>query len=49
MATAEEYRAKAHECEERADQTRDSFIKQQLLDIAQKWRQMADHLEKYVR
>jgi hypothetical protein len=45
LATAEEYRAKAHECEERAEQTRDSFIKQQLLQ----WRQMADHLEKYVR
>jgi hypothetical protein len=49
LATAEEYRAKAHECEERAEQTRDSFIKQQLLDIAQKWRTMADHLQKYSR
>jgi hypothetical protein len=47
--TAEEYRAKALECEERAAQTRDSFIKQQLLDIALKWRQMANHAEKYSR
>jgi hypothetical protein len=46
---AEEYRAKAGECEERAEQTRDSFIRQQLLEIAQKWRHMADHLEKYSR
>jgi hypothetical protein len=30
-------------------QTRDSYIKQQLLDIAQKWRTMADHLQKYSR
>jgi hypothetical protein len=33
---ADEYRAKAHECEERAEYTRDPFIKQQLLEIAQK-------------
>jgi hypothetical protein len=43
---AEEYRAKARECEERAEQTRDSSIKQRLIEIAQKWRRMADHLEK---
>jgi hypothetical protein len=43
---AEEYRAKALECEERAEQTRDSLIKQELLAIAQKWRHMADHAEK---
>jgi hypothetical protein len=49
MPKAEEYRAKARECEERAEQTRDPFIKQQLLDIAQKWRTMAAHLEKYSR
>jgi len=43
----EEYRAKARECEERAEQTRDAFIKQELLEIARKWRRMTDHLEKY--
>ena len=31
---AEEYRAKARECEERAEQTREAFINQQLIDIA---------------
>ena len=30
---ADEYRAKARECEERAEQTRDPFIKQQLLEL----------------
>jgi hypothetical protein len=46
---AEEYRAKALECEERAEQTRDPFIKQQLIEIAEKWRHMAAHSEKYSR
>jgi hypothetical protein len=46
---AAEYRAKARECEERAAQTRDSFIKQQMLEIAEKWRHMADHEEKRTR
>ena len=45
----EEYRAEALECEERAEQTRDPFIKQQLIEIAEKWRHMAAHLEKYSR
>jgi hypothetical protein len=46
---AEEYRAKARECDERAEQTRDPFIKQQLIDIAKTWRAMAAHEEKYGR
>ena len=46
---AEEYRAKALECEERAEQTRDPYIKQRLIEIAEKWRHMAAHLEKYSR
>jgi hypothetical protein len=33
----------------RAEQTRDPFIKQQLIEIAEKWRHMAAHLEKYSR
>jgi len=37
---ADEYRAKARECEERAEQTRDPFLKQQMIDIAEKWRTM---------
>jgi hypothetical protein len=44
---AEEYRAKALECEERAEQTRDPFIKQQMIDIAEKWRTMAAYEEKH--
>jgi hypothetical protein len=38
---AEEYRAKARECEEHAAQMPDSYIKGQLLEIAKKWRTMA--------
>jgi hypothetical protein len=45
---ADEYRAKALECEKRAEQTRDPFIKQQMLAIAQKWH-MAAYEEKYGR
>ena len=43
---AEEYWAKALECEARAEQTRDPFIKQQMIDIAEKWRTMAAYEEK---
>ena len=39
---------KACECEELAEQT-DADIKEQFLKIAQQWRDMADHLEKYSR
>jgi hypothetical protein len=46
---AEEYRAKALECEERAAYTPDCYIKEQLLEIAAKWRQMADYEEKHAR
>jgi hypothetical protein len=34
VTKSEEYRLKARECEERADRTRGSFIKQQLIDLA---------------
>jgi hypothetical protein len=46
---ADEYRTKTRECEERAKQTRDPFIKQQMLDIAQKWHTMAAYEDKYGR
>jgi hypothetical protein len=46
---AERYRAKARECEERAEQTRDSFIKEQLLEIAKAWRNIAAYEEKHSR
>ena len=38
---AEENRAKARECEERAERTGDYFIKEQLLEVAKKWRLIA--------
>ena len=46
---AEEYRAKAQECEGRAEGTRDPFLKQQMIEIAQKWHTMAAYEEKYGR
>jgi hypothetical protein len=46
---ADEYRAKARECEEGAEQTRDSFIKEQFLEVAKKWRDMAAYEEKHSR
>jgi hypothetical protein len=49
VTPAEEYRAKAEECEERAERTRDTTIKQQLIELAQQWRALADHQEKRSR
>ena len=46
---ADEYRAKARECEEGAEQTRDSFIKEQFLEVAKTWRDMAAYEEKHAR
>ena len=46
---ADEYRAKAREFEELAEQARDSDIKEQLFKIAQQWRDMAAHEEKRER
>ena len=39
----------ARECEERAAKTQDSFIRQQMLEIAEKWRHMADREAKRSR
>ena len=44
-----EYRAKARECEDMAQATRDPHIKQQMLEIAEKWRTMAAYEDKYGR
>ena len=49
VTKAEEYRLKAKECEERADRTRDVFIKQQLLVLAKHWRTLAEYQEKHTR
>jgi hypothetical protein len=46
---ADEYRAKASECEGRAQAARDHFIRQQMLEIAEKWRTMAAFEEKFGR
>ena len=44
---ADEYRAKARECEDMAQATRDPHIQQQMLEIAEKWRTMAAYEDKY--
>jgi hypothetical protein len=46
---ADEYRAKARECEALAEWTRESFIKEQLLEVAQKWRHIAAYEEEHSR
>jgi hypothetical protein len=46
---ADEYRAQARECEELAELTRDSHLKEQFLKTAQQWRDMAEHAEKLWR
>jgi hypothetical protein len=46
---AEEYRAKARESEEIAEQTGDPYIKEQFLKIAKQWRDMATYEEKHSR
>ena len=49
QSKADEYRDKARECEERAQATRDHFIQQQMLEVAEKWRTMAAFEEKFGR
>jgi hypothetical protein len=46
---ADEYRAKARECEELAQGVRHPFVQQQMLEIAEKWRTMAAFEEKFGR
>jgi hypothetical protein len=46
---AEEYHAKARECEERAAQMPDSYLKEQMLEVAKKWQDMATYEEKHSR
>jgi hypothetical protein len=45
MKRAEEYRKRAEEAEARAQTTGDPSAKQAYLEIAQQWRQLAEHAE----
>ena len=47
VTKVEEYRLKAKECEERADRAGDTFVKQQLIELAKHWRALADYQEKH--
>jgi hypothetical protein len=49
QSKADEYRAKASECEELAQGVRDPFIQEQMLEIAEKWRTMAAFEERFGR
>jgi hypothetical protein len=49
MSKAEAYRDKARECEENAKKTRESVIKERLIELAQQWRVLAEHEEKKAR
>lgn len=44
---AEEYRAKARECEEFASRAADPHVKQQLLDLAKQWQRIAEQADRY--
>jgi len=47
--TAEEYRAKAAECDQRAESSRDPDIKDALKDLARQWRELAAHADRTAR
>jgi hypothetical protein len=42
---AEEYRAKARACEQRAEEESDPSIRSRLLEEARQWRALADYVE----
>jgi hypothetical protein len=46
MKRSEEYRKRAEEAEAMAAATRDPSVKQAYLEIAQQWRQLAEHAER---
>jgi hypothetical protein len=43
------YRAKAHECEQQAREAHDPEIKAQLQQLADRWRELADQVERMTR
>jgi hypothetical protein len=45
MQKAEEYRARATECEYRAERMNDATVRADLRDLAKQWRQMAAQIE----
>jgi hypothetical protein len=47
MSKAADFRAKADECEKKAEQAKDVEAKQLLMDAAQNWRSMAAQAERH--
>jgi len=44
--SAEEYRARAAQCERMAERNRDPTLKAQYLELARQWRDLAQQVEK---
>jgi hypothetical protein len=45
MTRAEDYRGRARECEQQAERARDASIKDQWLDMARQWHELAKKTE----
>jgi hypothetical protein len=45
MNKADDYRARATECEKRADSAQDHTVRRDFQDMARQWRQMAEQIE----
>jgi len=46
MKKADEYRARAADCERRAHQARDAIVRKDYAEMAQQWREMAAQVDK---
>jgi hypothetical protein len=49
LKKAEEYRARAQECDERASRTSDFWTRQQFLECGRQWRRLAYQTERRMR
>jgi hypothetical protein len=49
MEKAEQYRARASECDYRAERMEDATVRADLRDMARQWRQMAAQIEELAK
>jgi hypothetical protein len=49
MSRAEDYRARAGECDHRAECVNDPVVKAEFSEMAQQWRHMAEQIEQLER
>ena len=47
VSKAEQYRARAVDCEHMAKEARDPVLKWELADLARQWRELAEDVERY--